>query len=265
MDAALLDSHCHLTDRRLLGQIDDIVARARAAGLAGMITVGCGADDSAAAEALADRFADIWFAAAIHPHDAGSFSPELMTAVAARLGHRKAVAVGEIGLDYHYDFAPRDAQRAAFAAQLALAAGRNLPVIIHSRESVADALAVIAEVRGGSRPGPESAIRGVFHSFTGTPAEARAVLDAGFLISLSGVVTFKNAGELTAAARLIPADRLLLETDAPYLSPEPMRKIRTNEPALLPHTLACVAELRGVHPEQLAEQTARNTRALFCL
>lgn len=253
----LFDSHCHLTDRRLIGQIDEVMARARAAGIRRILTVGCSPDDAALAATLADRFEEVFFSAAIHPHDAGTFSPAGLGRITDLLAHAKAVAVGEIGLDYHYDFAPRPAQKLALAEQLALAGRLDLPVILHSREAVGDVLAILAE---SGLP-----IRGVFHSFTGTAAEARTIIDAGFCISLSGVVTFKKAGELADVARFIPADRLLVETDAPYLAPEPVRRLKVNEPALLVHTLARVAELRNTTPDELAGQTARNAEQLFAL
>ncbi len=256
MDAALLDSHCHLTDRRLLGRIDEVVARARAAGLAGMITVGCGADDSAAAEALADRFADIWFAAAIHPHDAGSFSPELMAAVAARLGHRKAVAVGEIGLDYHYDFSPQEAQRRALRVQLAFAERAGLPVILHSRLAGPDIIAAVDGERFGRG--------GILHCFTEDWPIASAMLDRGFLISFSGILTFPKAGALREVAARVPLDRLLVETDSPYLAPVPYRGAgRRNEPAYVVETARVLAGLKGLVPEDLAEATTRNFAGLF--
>jgi TatD DNase family protein len=262
MAEKVFDSHCHLTDPRLLGSIDAVMQRARQAGVAGVLTVGTGIDDGRAAIGLAERFGDVWAAAGIHPHNAGTFRGEMLADLAAMLGHPRMVALGEIGLDYHYDFAPRDAQQAAFEAQLRLAADLGKPVIIHSRLAIDDALAIIARVRleRGNAGGP---ICGVFHSFTGTVAEAGAILEAGFFISLSGVVTFKKAAELADVARAVPADRLLLETDGPYLSPEPMRKIKANEPALLVHTLARVAELRGVSIDELAGQTTRNVAALF--
>jgi TatD DNase family protein len=258
----VFDSHCHLTDPRLLAGIEAVMQRARDAGVAGVVTVGTGIEDGRAAIGLAEQFEDVWAAAAIHPHDAGKFRPEMLAELAAILGHPRMVALGEIGLDYHYDFAPRDVQQAAFEAQLGLAAELGKPVIIHSRLAISDALAIIARARAGKgnegRP-----IRGVFHSFTGTVAEAKAILDAGFFVSLSGVVTFKKAGELTEVARVVPADRLLLETDGPYLSPEPMRNHKVNEPALVVHTLAKVAELRGVSADVLAGQTTRNVATLF--
>jgi len=258
MVARLIDSHCHLTDPRLLGQIDAVVQRARDAGLGGMLTVGTSPPDGRAAVELANRFADVWVAVAIHPHRAGDFSQDALQQIDSLLGNPRVVAVGEIGLDYHSDFAPREVQEAAFGAQLRLAARRNRPVIIHSRESIAETLAVISRVAAEAGPIP-----GVFHSFTGTIDEAKAILAAGFFISLSGVVTFRKSEPLQAVARMLPADRLLVETDAPYLSPEPVRKIKTNEPAHVVHTLRKVAELRGVSPEQLAEQTAQNARRLF--
>ncbi|MDD4891587.1 MAG: TatD family hydrolase [Phycisphaerae bacterium] len=254
----LIDSHAHLTDHRLLSQIDDVINRARAGGLAGILTIGTRTEDNLLAGELAERYPDVWAAGAIHPHDSAKFSPDMLPALREFLARPRVVALGEIGLDYHYDFAPRDVQHRSFEAQLMLAAELGKPVIIHSREAIADTLAIVARLRAAHGP-----IRGVFHSFTGTADEAKAILEAGFFLSLSGVVTFKKSDALHAVARLVPADRLLLETDSPYLSPEPMRRVKVNEPALLVHTLAKVAELRDGTRDSLAEQTARNVEALF--
>ncbi len=252
------DSHCHLTDPRLLEQIDAVVQRARSAGVWPLVTIGCGPDDGERAIELAARFDDVYATVAVHPHDAKGYSPALLERVEGLLSSPKVVAVGEIGLDYHYDFAPRQAQQASFEAQLRLAGRLDRPVVIHSRESIGDALEIIGRVRADGVP-----VRGVFHSFTGTAAEADAVLAAGLFISLSGIVTFRKAAGLQAAAGRVPPDRLLIETDAPYLSPEPMRSRKVNEPALLVHTRRFLAGLLGWDESELAERTAANAAALF--
>lgn len=254
----LVDSHCHLTDRRLFEQADEVIVRARDAGVTTLVTVGCGREDSDKAVELATRFDGVYAAVAIHPHDAKSFTADSLAWIERLQGQPKVVALGEIGLDYHYDFSPRDVQRVAFDAQLRLATRLAKPVIIHSREAVGESLEMITRARA-----EVGEIGGVFHSFTGTADEADAVLVAGFFISLSGIVTFRNSVELQAVARRIPADRLLVETDAPYLSPEPVRKQKVNEPANVAHTLRFIAGLRGVSAEELARQTTDNARRLF--
>ncbi len=198
-------------------------------------------------------WSDVWFAAAIHPHRAAPYgsAPERAAAITrAALAAADAKAVGEIGLDYHYDFAPRDVQRAVFAAQAALARELELPVIIHTREAFDDTLAVLGDVSHGP-------VRGVMHCFTGTVDEARRALDLGMYISLSGILTFPKAGELRDVARLIPDDRLLVETDAPFLAPVPHRGKR-NEPAWVGLTMAALASARGRAIDDMTRIVARN-------
>lgn len=256
----ITDSHCHLTDKRLHGDVQAVLDRARAAGVNRFVTVGCGPADAAAAVELADRFDDVWAAAGIHPHDAKDYSEQAFEQIESLLVRPRVVALGEIGLDYHYDFSPRPPQLAAFEAQLRHAHRLGLPVIIHCREAVDDALELIGRLRSEG-----VSIRGVFHCYTGTPDEAVRVLDAGFLISLAGMVTFKKSVELQQVARLVPADHLMVETDAPYLSPESVRKVRPNEPAFVAHTLKFLADLRGEDASQLAASTAANSAGLFGL
>ncbi|MCG3179873.1 MAG: D-aminoacyl-tRNA deacylase [Phycisphaerae bacterium] len=254
----IVDSHCHLTHEKIAVQLDDVLARARSAGVGAFLTVGCGPEDAARAVALAAGHDDVWAAVGIHPHDAETFSPDAMSRITPLLEHDRVVAVGEIGLDYHYDFSPRVAQQEAFAAQLEVAARADLPVIIHCREAIPDALATIARCRADGL-----AVRGVFHCFTGTAAEIVQVVAAGFHVSLAGMVTFKKSDELRDAARLIPVDQLLLETDCPYLSPEPVRKVKVNEPAHLLHTFRFLADLLGASEQELAERTNANAQSLF--
>jgi len=210
-------------------------------------------DEVAHAATVAAKWPAVRFSAGIHPHRAGAYAGR--PAEAARLAleavrARSGVALGEIGLDYHYDFAPRDVQRDVFAAQIALACERDLPVIIHTREATADTIAVLKEAGQGR-------VRGVFHCFSGSREEAVKGLDLGFYISLAGILTFPKAGSLRDTAAMIPGDRLLVETDAPFLAPVPHRGKR-NEPAFLAQTVAALAAARGTTIDALAAALARN-------
>jgi len=253
----LIDSHCHLTSGGLREQVDAVLERAAAAGVAECITVAQDLDDATQTLALAAAHPRVHVVAGVHPHVAaktpGDWTERLRT-IAARDDVR---AVGETGLDYHYDFSDRPSQMRVFRGQLEIAAAIGKPVVIHCREAQGDVMAVLAEY-------PKLA-GVVFHCFSGTQGEAREILDRGYHVSLTGVVTFRNAGLLRQVARSIPDDRLMLETDAPYLSPEPVRKVRPNEPALLVHTAACVAKERGMTLEELAAMTTANARRFFGL
>ena len=207
---------------------------------------------------MAERHENVYCTAGVHPHDAKSVDAEQLAVIEHLAQHPKCVAVGEIGLDYHYDFSPRDVQRRAFAEQLALADQLAATIVVHTREAIDDTLAVLAEsgVDGG---------RVVFHSCTESPDGVTRMLELGAMVSFSGIVTFKNADSLRQAAAIVPDDRLLIETDAPYLSPEPVRKIKTNEPAHVVHVATCLANVRGTTPEALADQTTANAVRFFGL
>lgn len=256
-----VDSHCHLADAAFAADLDAVVSRARAAGLQRALCILAAADDAEAvqAERLAALWPDVRFSIGAHPHQAKAFAgrardlPGILDA--ARAANPRVCAVGEIGLDYHYDFAPRDVQRDVFAAQVAHARERDLPVVIHTREATDDTFAVLLEAGGGQ-------VRGVFHCFTDDAATARAAIDLGFSLGFSGIVTFPKAGELRAIARWVPADRLLIETDAPYLAPVPHRGLR-NEPAYVMQVAEIIAAERGVALDDLAAQTLANFTALF--
>lgn len=255
----MVDSHCHLADDGFVADRALVVARARLAGVSRALCVlDAGSDvEVDRATALTASWPELRFAVGVHPHHAGAFAGRPGAAAAlveSRLaGLTGAVAVGEIGLDYHYDFAPRDVQREVFAEQLALARRREMPVVIHAREADADVVAII----GGS-----GHHRGVFHCFTGDVAQARRALDLGFHVSLAGIVTFPKAHALRDVARVVPDDRLLVETDSPYLAPVPHRGKR-NEPAWVARVVEAVAEVRGVSPAQLDAMTSRNFASLF--
>lgn len=249
-DRPWVDTHCHLTDERIEGGADAALSAARAAGVGRMITIGTAHDTSRAAVALAAREPDVWATVGVHPHDAKdgvAWVPEL-------LGAPRVVAVGECGLDYHYDHSDRAVQREAFARQIAWALERDLALVVHTREAWDDTFAILDEQ--GTPP------RTVFHCFTGGPDEARRCLDRGAWLSFSGIVTFKNADDLRAAAVACPEDRMLVETDAPYLAPVPHRG-RPNHPALVTRVGATLAELRGTSAARVAEVTARNAERVF--
>jgi TatD DNase family protein len=255
----MIDSHCHLADDAFAGDLGDVIGRARAAGVTSALCILSAGDaaESTAAATVRALWPEVRFSLGIHPHKAGDF--------AGRLEHARATvregvvgegarAIGEIGLDYHYDFSPRDVQQAVFRTQVRLAVELALPVIIHTREATDDTFAILREA------GPS--LRGVFHCFTGDPGMARDALDMGFYVSLAGIVTFPRAEALREVATLVPADRLLIETDAPYLAPVPHRGKR-NEPAFVGHVAETIAALRGVPAAELGAQVARNFEALL--
>lgn len=243
------DSHCHVPYE---GVGTDAIAEARAAGVTRLVDVGTDAAQSAAAVAVARAHEGVWATVGLHPHDAS----DGVDTIVHLLGEPEVVAVGECGLDYHYDHSPRPAQREAFAAQVALAHAHGLALVIHTREAWDDTFAIL---RAEGAPG-----RTVFHCFTGGPGEARLALDLGAHLSFSGIVTFKTAGDVRAAAALCPLDRLLVETDAPYLAPVPHRGA-TNRPALVPVVGAAVAAVRGVDPAEVEAATWATAEAVFRL
>ncbi|MEO8601824.1 MAG: TatD family hydrolase [bacterium] len=256
--ATLIDSHCHL-DMEFDADRDVVLARARTAGVGAMVTIGAGGPFSAntAAVSLAAEHAEIYATVGVHPHEAASVSDATIAKIEALAAAPKVVAIGETGLDYHYEHSPRAAQRDAFARFIQLARRLTLPVVVHLRDADDDAVAVM-QAEGARETG------GVIHCFSGDAASARRFLDLGFHISFSGIVTFKTADALREAARLVPRQRLMIETDAPFLAPIPYRG-RRNEPALVVHTAARLAEVRGEAIADLARATADNTRRLFRL
>ncbi|HEX6940673.1 MAG TPA: TatD family hydrolase [Longimicrobiales bacterium] len=251
----LFDSHCHLTDERLVGEVDEVVARARGAGVAGMVTIAADPEDMDAAVALAARFEGVWASVGVHPHVADRADAAVFDRIAELAGRAEVVALGETGLDYHYDNAPRDAQRRAFVRHIALGAELGLPVVVHSRSADEDTAAVLRDA-GGS-------VRGVLHCFAGGASLLEAALEVGWYVSFSGLVTFKNY-DGGALVRAVPGDRLLIETDSPYLAPVPMRG-RRNEPAFVRHVAEGVARLRGESYEAVAGRTARNAARFYGL
>jgi len=257
MTLLLVDSHAHIAESEYDADREAVIARAAAAGVGHVVTIGSAGDLASCERALnlAKTRVGVSCILGVHPHDASNNDEALFTAVAQRAADPACVAIGETGLDYHYDLSPRDVQRDVFRRYVGLARTLRKPLCIHSRSAEDDTLAILRDERAGD-------IRGVIHCFSGTAAFARGALGLGLYVSIPGIVTFKNAGEIPEVARLVPADRLLVETDSPYLAPIPHRGKR-NEPAFVVDTARKVAELRGVTLEDLAEQTTRNAVALF--
>ena len=253
----MIDSHCHLTDPRLAAQLDGVLARAEAVGVTAMITIGTDLADARAALDLCRQSRDrLRCAIGIHPNHCQGAPLGDVDAIAGLAADPLVVAVGEMGLDYFHDHADRARQRRFFEAQLAIAVRLNKPVVIHSREAVDDALDVL-----GAFP----TVRCVFHCFTGTAREAERILEADGRIGFTGPVTYKRNGELRKVVAATPIDRLLVETDAPYLSPEAVRSHKTCEPAFVAYTLATVASVKEIGVEEADRITSANTRAFFGL
>jgi TatD DNase family protein len=246
-----VDSHCHLYETRGAA-LDDVIAAARAAGVTTMINVGCDAATTAAAIDIARRHEGVYATAGLHPHEA----KHGIDTITQHLDDPQVIAVGECGLDFYYDHSPRDTQRHVFAAHIQLAKERALPLVIHTRDAWPDTFDILA-----AEGAPEHVI---FHCFTGGPDEARRCLDLGAYLSFSGIVTFKAAVDLHQAAQLCPGDRILAETDSPYLAPVPFRG-QTNQPAYLTHVVAQLAALRNETINQLAAATSENACLAFPL
>ena len=254
----LFDTHAHLHGPEFALDLDAVLARARAAGIVGMVTIGTDGETNPAAVALAERLPDVYATVGIHPHDAASATEADWDALEALArGSAKVVALGEMGLDFFRNLSPRDVQETVFRRQLGLARRLGKPVIVHCRDAHADTLAILADEKVAETGG-------VMHCFSGDVAVARRCLDLGLLISLAGPVTYKNARALPDVARFVPEDRLVMETDCPYLPPQPHRGQR-NEPAYVALTAARVAELRVMDPGELAAATTRNAVSLFKL
>jgi TatD DNase family protein len=257
----LIDTHCHLTFEQLADDVEAVVARSVAAGVVGWITVGTGSQHNRKAVELASRFENMYATVGIHPHDAKDVTGQTIAELKELAQSEKVVAIGETGLDFHYDLSPREDQRRAFAAQLEIAQDLNLPIVVHCREAFDETIDILDQfIRRKGR------LRGVvFHCFSGSAEQARIVLDHGFCLSFTGVVTFKNAEVTRQAAKIVPVDRLMLETDCPYMSPEPMRKQKINEPALMIHTARYLAELKQMDPADFAQAVTATSKTFFGL
>ncbi len=258
----LIDSHAHLDVPQYDADRAEVIARARAAGVGIMLEIAGSDIGKGSLEPglrLAEEHPYIYAAVGLHPHEASLYDEALGETLLAASRHPKVVGWGEIGLDYHYDHSPREVQRYVFRRQLELARERRLPIIIHTREAEDDTIAILRDLWADSEA---REIGGVFHCFSGTSALADAALEMGFYLSFSGVVTFKTAEELRRIAAAMPLDRLLVETDCPYLAPIPYRGKR-NEPAFVRETAAKIAEIRGLEPDEIATTTSANFLRLF--
>ena len=252
-----IDTHAHLDYPHLAEQIDDVLARAQAADIKTIITIGVKLSTADQPKALADAYENVWCSVGIHPHEAENEPLSCdVDAIREAADHPKVVAIGEAGLDYFYDNAPRQRQADSLRAQITVARELDVPIIIHARDADDDMAAILEDEY------KKGAYRGVLHCFSSGAELARRALAIGFYVSFSGIVTFKSASEIQEVAKSVPLDRILVETDAPFLAPVPMRG-KKNEPAFARHTAEFLAELRGVTVERLAEQTTDNALRLF--
>ena len=252
----MIDSHCHLDDPRFADDLDAVLDRAAAAGVTRILTIGTGdgPPEIDRAVRIAERYRQVFASIGVHPHDAAKVIPPTYDDLRSLAANPKVIAFGEIGLDYHYDFSPREIQREVFIEQLKLARDLSLPITIHTREAWDDTISILKAHWKGE---------GVMHCFTGDPSQAQQALAMGLHLPYGGVLTFKTAEHVRESARITPDDRLLIETDAPYLAPLPYRGKR-NEPSMMVETLRKLAEVRGATPEAVAALTTANFERL-CL
>lgn len=249
------DSHAHLDDPRFAQDFDEILSRMRESGVTGMMNIGCDLPSSERSIALAERFDWIWAAVGSHPDDAKQVDEALLARYRQLCQNPRVKAVGEIGLDYHYDDVPREVQKRAFRLQLQLAQEENLPVVVHEREAHADALEILDAFPGCT---------GVFHCYSGSAEMAKELVRRGWYVGFTGVVTFKNARRAVESVEALPLDRILIETDCPYMAPEPYRG-RRNDPSYVPLVAARIAQIKGLSPEEVGRATRENAARLFRL
>ena len=247
------DTHAHLDDTAFDEDRDEVLLRLRQNGVSCVLDPGCDLESSRKAAALAEREEWIWFAAGIHPEELKSYTAEGLEEIAALLAHPKCRAIGEIGLDYYWDDSHKGEQKQLFHAQLSLAREHDFPVVIHDREAHGDCLSVVKQYPG---------LRGVFHCYSGSPEMAEELLRMGWYLGFDGPITYKNAKKALEVLRICPEDRILVETDSPYLAPVPKRGKR-NDPGNLPYICAKIAEIKEKTPEEIAALTSANGRALF--
>ena len=252
----LIDSHCHLNYEGLAERQDEVLANARARGVTGFLNISTRQSEWDDVIAVAETNSDVWATVGVHPHEADAHPDLGAAALVEAASHQSVIAIGECGLEYYYDKSDRGAQRERFQAHIDAARETGLPLVVHTREAEADTAEILTKAveQGG--------VTGVLHCFTGSADLARIGLDLGFLVSLSGIVTFKNASELQDIAKWLPLDRMLVETDSPFLAPVPHRG-KPCEPAFVADTAAFVAELRGEEPDALADATTANFFKLF--
>lgn len=256
LERTLIDSHCHLDPKNFAEGAEPVLGRARQGGVGAFVCIGVGGlAEAQHACALAERERDVVATVGVHPHDAGQNDPELEASLRALATQERVVAIGEVGLDFHYDHAPRGTQKAVFRRYVRLARGLKKPLVIHTRNAPGETLEILESENARD-------VGGVIHCFSEDMAFARRALDLGFMLSFSGIVTFKRAEAIQEVARWVSADSYLVETDSPYLAPVPKRG-KPNEPAFLLHTAAFVAELRGQSLDQVAAETTQNALRLF--
>jgi TatD DNase family protein len=253
----LVDSHCHLDFPDYAGKVEDVVARARAAGIGVCVSIGTELSRFPGVRAVAERFPDVWCSVGVHPHESEKELLDDAAVLIAEAAHPKVVGIGETGLDYFYEHSPRAPQQANFRSHIAAARTTGLPVIVHTRDADDDTIAILRDEMA------KGAFTGLIHCFTGTQRLADVALELGLYISVSGIATFKNSQALREVIKSVPLNRLLVETDAPFLAPVPHRG-KTNEPAFVVHTAAMLAELKCVTPDALAAATTENFFRLFC-
>ncbi|MHC4265665.1 MAG: TatD family hydrolase [Planctomycetota bacterium] len=254
----LIDTHAHLTFEQLAKNVDEVLLRSKEASVTSWITVGTDPEQNEKVVELAEKYDNLYAAVGIHPHEAKDVTTDTMIHLIKLAEHPKVVAIGETGLDYHYDHSPRESQKSVFTNHLQIAAELKLPVIIHSREAFDDTIEIVDKFSSQIE-------KIVFHCFTGTPDQAKIIINKGFYISFTGAVTFKNSKNIRESAKLAPLEKMMIETDCPYMSPEPMRKQRINEPALLVHTAKFLAELKNIHPEEFADVTTAAAQQFFAI
>jgi len=252
----LIDSHCHLDFPDFADELDAVVERASAAGVERIVTIGTKVGTTGQLVEIAERHKGVFFTVGTHPHEAARPDAEDYDAMRRFAAHEKCVGIGEAGLDYHYNFAPPELAKLVFRGQIALARELALPLVVHTREAEDDTAAILTDEMG------KGGFSAIMHCFTSSRALAEAALGLGFMISFSGVVTFKNSGDLRAIARDAPLDRILIETDAPYLAPAPYRGKR-NEPAYVAETARVVADAKGLAIDEIAEATRANALRIF--
>jgi TatD DNase family protein len=253
----MIDSHAHYDNEMFDPDREEIIEKAIEAGVTHIINAGCDIKSSQFSIELAEKFPQIYAAVGVHPHEASTCDGTTIDTLKSLAGHRKVKAIGEIGLDYHYDFSPREVQKQWFASQLRLAQSLKLPVIIHNRESHRDVLDIVKAER-------MNGLTGVFHCFSGSVEMARELLNLGFYIGIGGAVTFKKAQKPVEVVQYCPLDRLLIETDCPYMTPEPHRGKR-NWSGYLVHVIDRIALIKGIKPVEVISATTRNAMDLFCL
>lgn len=249
------DSHAHLNDERFQKDFEEILARMKHSGVTAMMNIGCDLPSSENSVRLAETYPWVWAAVGSHPDDADHVDEARIAVYRELCKHPRVKAIGEIGLDYHYEDVPREVQKQAFRMQMALAQELSLPVVVHEREAHEDGLRIVDEF-------PD--VKGVFHCYSGSLEMAKELVKRGWYIGFTGVVTFKNARKAVEVAENIPLDRILIETDCPYMAPEPYRG-RRNDPSLVPFVAAKIAQLRGLAPEDIGKATSENARRLFCI